>query len=73
MKPNLSYLGLIYQTNYHHHHIDGKSRRLFRIRSLTTLSLAVFAMGFAFWQPIVSFSLICACFFLYLRPGVRET
>lgn len=65
---NLTYLGLIYQTIPHFRHDSEKARRLFRLRSIGTLLLALSASGLAFWHPGLGFSIICGCFLLYLRP-----
>jgi len=65
---NLSYLGLIYTTQTHRRGPNEKSRRLFRLRSLFTLLLALAAVGMAFWVPGVGFGMICSCFFFYLKP-----
>lgn len=65
---NLTYLGLIYQTHSHFHHESAKARRIFRIRSIGTLLLALLAAGLAFRIPGLGFSIICGCFLLYLRP-----
>jgi uncharacterized membrane protein len=65
---NLTYLGLIYQTIPHFRHGSAKARRLFRMRSIGTLLLALSAFGLAFWNSVLGFSIICCCFLLYLRP-----
>ncbi|HEY8970856.1 MAG TPA: TMEM175 family protein [Puia sp.] len=65
---NLSYLGLIRQTVSHFPHESAKARRLFRLRSIGTLLLALSAVGLAFWHPGLGFSIVCCCFLLYLRP-----
>lgn len=65
---NLTYLGLVYQTIPHFRHANEKARRLFRLRSLGTLLLALSASGLAFWRPELGFGIICSCFLLYLRP-----
>ncbi len=67
---NLSYLALIRHTIGDSHHGNARGRRLFRMRSVGTLVLALTACGLAFWQPGVGFGLICCCFLLYLRPEV---
>ena len=66
---NLTYLALIYATRTHLHGPSERSRRLFRLRSLSTLLLAFGAVGTAFWEPGVGFGMICCCFIFYLKPG----
>ena len=65
---NLSYLGLIRQTDSETRHGNEKARRLFHLRSIGTLLLALTASAVAFWLPGLGFGLICCCFLLYLRP-----
>src|SRR5262249_46337096 len=54
---NLSYLALIYQTIPHHHHEGERARRLFRLRSVGTLVVALVATGLAFWSPGVGYGI----------------
>jgi len=65
---NLTYLGLIFHTQSHRQGPNERSRRLFRARSLTTLLLALVAVGMAFWMPGLGLGIICGCFFFYLKP-----
>lgn len=65
---NLTYLGLIYQTNAHRYRRRGKDSRPFRIRSVATLVSFLSAVGLSFWHPSIGFAIICGCLFLYLKP-----
>jgi uncharacterized membrane protein len=65
---NLTYLGLIHTTQTHRRNSSERSRRIFRLRSIGTLLLALVAVGSAFWHPSVGFGIVCGCMFFYLRP-----
>ena len=47
-----------------------QARRLFHVRSVSTILIFGTAMVVAFWHPYIGFALICACLALYLRPDM---
>ncbi|HWB90919.1 MAG TPA: TMEM175 family protein [Puia sp.] len=65
---NLTYLGLIYQTNAHRYRRREKGSRSFRIRSVATLVSFLSAVGLSFWHPSVGFAIVAGCLLLYIKP-----
>ena len=65
---NLTYLGLVYTTQTHRRNYSDRGRRIFRLRSLGTLLLALVAVGLAFWHPGLGLCIVCGCMLFYLRP-----
>ena len=69
---NITYLLLISETmeTKEAAKMTSKARRLFHIRSVSTILIFGSAMVVALWHPYFGFGVICACLTLYLRPEV---